>query len=363
MRTAERLQSIKPAFNSIKQMPELNLRHIESLTDLTGIMQHAMFAMPNRKEGYCIDDNSRALLLSIWICKNKKSGLATRLLPIYLSFIHYMQNEDGYFRNFMSYAKVSDEERGSEDSFGRTLMALGYLINEGTSSLLVRTGQELFSKAYAHVHTLRSLRGIATSVIGICQFIKYHYPDDLKRDMVIELSDKMIGMYTEHKDDAWHWFEPVLTYDNAMLPLALLNAYEVTQNEEYLTVAFESMHFLESKVFHKDILRPIGNLGWCKKGGAAAQFDQQGIDVMAMVLFYQQAYRITREQEYLDRMYKSYRWFLGSNDLKLPLYDAATGGCADGLHSDGINLNQGAESTLAYWISHMVVASALKECE
>ena len=361
MGTIDILHSGKQTFNGATQMPDLNFKHIDNLTDLTGIMQHAMFAMPNRKEGYCIDDNSRALLLSVWACKNKKNTIAARLLPIYLSFVHYMQTDDGHFRNFMSYAKVSHEERGSEDSFGRTMMALGYLINDGPSTLLVKTGREIFAKAYPHVQKLVSLRGIANTIIGICQFIKCNYPDDLKRNMVIRLSDKMVGMYKESKKNSWHWFEPVLTYDNAMLPLALLNAYEVTQDEEYLTIAFESMHFLESKVFHNDTLRPIGNQGWCKQNGTTAQFDQQGIDVMAMILYYQQAFRLTREQQYLDSMYKSYQWFLGNNDLRLPLYDAATGGCADGLHSEGVNLNQGAESTLAYWISHLVVASALTE--
>jgi hypothetical protein len=361
METVDILRSVKPASFTTAQMPDLNFQHIDNLTDLTGIIQHAVFATPNRKEGYCIDDNSRALLLTVWACRNKKNQIAARLIPVYLSFIHYMQTDDGYFQNFMSYNKVRLEERGSEDSFGRTMMALGFLINDGPSPLLIKTGQEIFSKAYLHVHTLRSLRGIANTIIGICQFIKYHFPDDLKRDMVIHLSDKMVGMYKENKKNTWHWFEPVLTYDNAMLPLALLNAYEVTQNEEYLVIAFESMQFLESEVFYNDIVRPIGNQGWYTRGGAAAPFDQQGIDVMAMILFYQQAFRITREQQYLDRMYKSYQWFLGANDLKLPLYDPSTGGCADGLHSEGINLNQGAESTLAYWISHVVVASALTE--
>jgi hypothetical protein len=179
--------------------------------------------------------------------------------------------------------------------------------------------------------------------------------------MVISLAAKMVGMYKDNKRNDWHWFEPVLTYDNAIMPMALFNAYEITQDEEYLEIAFESMSFLESKVFVNDMLRPVGNQGWHRKGGPIAQFDQQGIDVMAMVLCYQQAFRITREQQYLDRMYKSYQWFLGANDLGLPLYDPSTGGCADGLHSEGVNLNQGAESTLAYWISHVVVAAALAE--
>ena len=342
-------------------MPEMNLRHINSLTDHTGIIQHAVFAMPNRKEGYCIDDNSRALLLMVWAERYNQHPTATDLLPVYLSFIHYMQTEDGFFRNFMYYNKETPEARGSEDSFGRTIMALGYLIKEGASPLLVKTAQDIFQNAYPHVHALVSIRGIANTIIGICQVIKYQFPDDLKRNMVISLADKMVDMYNTNKDADWHWFEPVLTYDNAMLPLALLHAYEVSKHGTYLHTAFEAMEFLESKVLCDGRLRPIGNHGWLTKGGVPARFDQQGIDVMAMVLYYQQAYRLTQEKQYLDRMYNSYQWFLGHNDLGLPLYDPSTGGCADGLHSAGMNLNEGAESTLAYWISHVAVAALSEE--
>jgi len=351
----------KPVSFSVAQLPAYNFEHINNLTDLTGIIQHAIFSMPNRKEGYCIDDNARALLLALWVSKQKKKQPVISLLPVYLSFIHYMQSKDGYFLNFMSYSKVTHEDRGSEDSFGRTMMALGFLINECGTPLLTKTGIDIFNKAYPHVNGLISLRAIANSIIGICQYIKFNFPDDVKRDMVIKLSNKLVEMYKDNQEEGWNWFEPILTYDNAIPPLALLNAYEVTQDEEYLRVAMEAMSFLESKVFHKDILRPIGNDGWLKRGGKPAQFDQQGIDVMAMVLYYQQAYRLTREQQYLTRMYKSFQWFLGANDLGVALYDPSTGGCADGLHSEGINLNQGAESTLSYWISHVVVASALTE--
>lgn len=171
----------------------------------------------------------------------------------------------------------------------------------------------------------------------------------------------MMVMYEANKVDDWHWFEPILAYDNAILPLALLNAYEITSDESYQMVAFEAMAFLESKVFHDNMLSPIGNRGWCERGKkTSAKFDQQGIDAMAMVLFYQQAYRITGDEKHLQLMYTSFQWFTGNNDLQLPLYDAATGGCADGLHKKEVNLNQGAESTLAYWISHMIVASELQ---
>jgi hypothetical protein len=350
----------KPALFTKAQMPVINYKHLGNLTDQTGIIQHAVFNMPNRKEGYCIDDNARALLFAVWACKNNKKDQTTHnLLLVYLSFIHYMQTEDGHFRNFLSYTKEAPEEQGSEDSFGRTMLALGYLINESPSHLLVKTAQGIFSKAYPLVSKLTSLRGIANTIIGTCQVIKYHYPDDRKRNMVIHLTDKMVNMYKDTRSSDWRWFEPILTYDNAIMPLALLNAFEVTQNEEYQAIAFESMGFLESKVFVNDTLRPIGNAGWHQRGGPIAQFDQQGIDVMAMVLFYQQAFRITGDQSNLTRMYKCFQWFLGDNDMKLSLYDPSTGGCADGLQADGINLNQGAESTLAYWISHLVVASSL----
>jgi len=362
METAEILAQSNIPVARFKQLPKVKFLHIRNLTDDTGIIQHAIFNIPNRKEGYCIDDNARALLLMVLAGKDKKNQVVLLpLLQVYLSFIHYMQTDSGEFKNFMSYTKVSEEERGSEDSFGRTIMALGFLINDGPSHMLVRTGVEIFSRACRHIDKLTSIRGIANSIVGLCQFIKYNYPDDVKTEVVTNLANKMVKMYEDSKSSKWHWFEPVLTYDNGILPLALLNAYEITSNDTYLSVAIESMRFLESKVFHDGMLSPIGNDGWFVKGSQQAKFDQQGIDAMAMVLMYRQALRVTGDKKYLNRLHRSYQWFLGYNDLGLALYDPNTGGCADGLHSEGINLNQGAESTLAYWISHMVVALAIKE--
>ena len=361
MEPIDSMVASKPVARYEMPLPELNFSHIRNLTDDTGIIQHAMFNLPNRKEGYCIDDNARALLLMVWACKQKENKLAFRLLPVYLSYIHHMQTSDGYFRNFMSYSKIMLEERGSEDSFGRTIMALGFLANEGTTTMLLRSAAELFAKAYPNIRHIGSPRAMASCIIGLCQYIKFNYPDDLKVKLVVQLADKLVTQYQQNKSEEWQWFEDVLTYDNALLPLALLNAYEITQEADYMNIAFESMRFLESKVFHDGVLRPVGNNGWCCRNGATAQYDQQPLDVMAMVLYYQQAFRVTRDHTFLQNMYDSYEWFLGKNDCGQPLYDVSTGGCADGLTAEGINLNQGAESTLAYWISHTVVAAALKE--
>ena len=343
------------------QMPAINFAHIRNLTDDTGIIQHAIFSIPNRKEGYCIDDNSRALLLSVLALKaDLPKGDLPNLL-VYLSYVHYMQTKSGEFKNFMDYTKVAVEERGSEDSFGRTIMALGFLINEGPTNLVIKTGIGIFNKAAQHIDTLVSIRGIANSIVGVCQFVKFNYPDDTKANLVSKLANKMMQMYEENERPKWHWFEPILTYDNAILPLALLNAYEITGNENYLSVGLESISFLESKVFYDNIVSPIGNNGWFPRRGVSARFDQQGIDIMAMVLMYQQAFRLTRDTKYQTRMYQSFQWFLGKNDLGVSLYDPSTGGCADGLHSEGINQNQGAESTIAYWISHLIVAASMKK--
>lgn len=225
----------------LKHLPEVKFSHVRNMTDDTGIIQHAIFNIPNRKEGYCIDDNARALLLCVLAAKDKSNEIDTSLLQVYLSFIHYMQTPNGELKNFMSYTKVAEEERGSEDSFGRTIMALGFLANEGSSKLLSRTGAEIFTKIYSHIEKLQSIRGIANAIVGVCQFIKYNYPDDIKRDLVIDLANKMVKMYEENKRAKWHWFEPVLTYDNAILPLALLNAYEITSDEAYLNIAYEAI--------------------------------------------------------------------------------------------------------------------------
>src|SRR4051812_32440447 len=169
MQTASSLAPPTRGPFQLKHLPEVNFTHIRNLTDDTGIIQHAIFNIPNRKEGYCIDDNARAMLLCVLAGKDKSNEVDPSLLQVYLSFIYYMQTVTGEFKNFMSYTKVAEEERGSEDSFGRTIMALGFLANEGSSKLLSRTGAEIFTRAYGHIEKLQSMRGIANSIIGVCQ--------------------------------------------------------------------------------------------------------------------------------------------------------------------------------------------------
>ncbi|OCX54518.1 glycosyl transferase [Mucilaginibacter sp. PPCGB 2223] len=341
-------------------MPKFNLAHVLRLTDDTGIVQHAKYGIPNLKEGYCLDDNARALIMALMAYQRNKSQDALRLLPIYLSYIHYMQTEDGNFRNFLSFNRQYLDEVGSEDSFGRTIWSLGYLINCAVNNSYREFALEIFHKATQQFKNLHHLRGIANSMIGIALYLKVFPQDEGMLHELTELTKPLVDAYKKTRTDEWHWFENEMTYDNAILPLALMHSCEITGNEEVKSIAVESMTFLDKTTLSNGYLIPIGNDGWYKRGGEIPMYDQQAIETMAMVLMNFQAYQIWHEPEYVEKMFLCYMWFLGENTLRAPLYDHETKGCCDGLLPTGINRNQGAESTLAYLISHLTVLKAFE---
>jgi glycosyltransferase involved in cell wall biosynthesis len=342
----------------IRMLPAYNLEHIKRLTDDTGIVQHAKYGIPNLKEGYCMDDNSRALLMALMAYRQNKDKETLRLMPIYLSYIHYMQRENGNFRNFLSFSRQFLDEYGSEDSFGRTIWALGYLLRFPPNDAFRQIGREIFSRSVQHFDRIESIRGAANTAIGISYYLKEVQNDEGMVKKMNRLVEIITSKYEENRTDDWQWFENEMTYDNAIIPLALFSAYEITGNEKTLETAMESTQFLESKTMTKDYFRPIGNKGWLKKGGEIPEYDQQSIDTMAMILLYNQMFQATKKRNYIEKMFKCYLWFLGENSLRLPLFDHETQGCCDGLEANGVNRNQGAESTLAYWISHLTILSA-----
>jgi hypothetical protein len=271
-----------------------------------------------------------------------------------------MQKEDGNFRNFLSFTREYLDEVGSEDSFGRTIWSLGYLIHSAPNNSYREFGLELFQRSVPHFRLLKHLRGIANTIIGVAYYLKVHGQDEGMAQQLSNLTDPLINAFKQHSDDKWHWFESQLTYDNAILPLALLHSYEITGDEEVKKIALKSLKFLDTLTLSNGYLSPVGSDGWYVKDTSMAIYDQQAIETMAMVLMYFQAYQVTKEVDYIRKMYLSYRWFLGENSLRVPLYDHETKGCCDGLQPDGINRNQGAESTLAYLISHLIVLKALE---
>ncbi|MBC8526071.1 MAG: glycosyltransferase [Candidatus Cloacimonetes bacterium] len=339
-------------------LPPYCLIHIERLTDNTGIFQHANYIVPNLKDGYCLDDNARALLMVSMAYREKRDPVALKLLQVYLGFIHYMQNENGTFRNFLSFNRDFLDEIGSEDSFGRTIWALGYLIRFAHNEAYFLIAKEMFDLASPNFEKLQSIRGIANTLGGLYHYLK-RFPDDEGLQQVLKkITNMIINSYLNNKDKKWHWFEPILAYDNGIIPLSLFYAYKITGDKKTLGIAQESMKFLEKVVIKNGYLSLVGADNWFKKGEERSQYPQQPIDAIGMVLMFYQAYNVTKDKNYLKKMFRSYMWFLGDNDLRISLYDFATCGCCDGLESCGVNRNQGAESNIAYKIALLTVLSA-----
>jgi glycosyltransferase involved in cell wall biosynthesis len=344
-------------------LPPFSLAHIKRLTDDTGIIQHAKFGIPNLKEGYCLDDNARALLMVLMAYRQKKDALALELAPIYMSYIHYMQNKDGTFRNFLSFSRNFLDETGSEDSFGRTIWALGFLLAHAPNDAYYQNGKLVFFNASPNFEKLQSIRAIANTMIGISYYLRSNPGDDAMTERLRKLAGKIIRQYDEVSTPDWRWFETLLAYDNGILPLALLHSAEILHDDRIKEVALESMNFLAEKSFKDGYLSIIGNKNWFKKEGERSTYAQQPVDALAMVLMYHQAFHVTNDKEYLKKLFTCFLWFLGENDIRMSLFDFETKGCCDGIEESGINRNQGAESSLAYLISHLTALQAFEEVE
>ncbi|GAA4746153.1 glycosyltransferase family 4 protein [Flavisolibacter ginsenosidimutans] len=342
-------------------LPPFLLDHIKRMTDDTGIIQHAKFGIPNLKEGYCLDDNARALLMVLMAYKQKRLPLALELSPIYLSYIHYMQNSDGTFRNFLSFSRAFLDDVGSEDSFGRAIWSLGYLLANAPNDAYYQSGKEIFFEAAPNFEKLKSIRSIANTMIGISYYLKRNANDEGMIGVLRRMAYTLVAEYAQHRTADWHWFESLLAYDNAMLPLALLHAASILKEERIVDTAIESMNFLSSITLKDGFLSVVGNEQWYRKDGTQSRFAQQPIDALAMVLMFHEAYHLTKDKSYLNQLFTSFMWFLGENDLRMSLYDFETKGCCDGLENYGVNRNQGAESTLAYLIAHLTVLSAFDD--
>ncbi len=333
-----------------------NAQHIFRMTDSTGILQHAHGCTPNYKTGYCLDDNARALLLSMMAFQQFKKPKYITLAVRYLAYINHMQHKDGLFANFMSYSHSLLENDNSEDAFGRSVWALGYLVRYAPNDDLFQLGIELFHKALNHIPNLTHARGYANCILGLYHYV-HRFPDqDRFVKMISELATILCDGYDKSSKENWQWYESIVTYDNGLLPASLYKAYELTGTKRFLDVADATTNFLESKCFLRNHLSLIGNRRWLRMDEDYELFAQQPIDAMAMVVLYDSIHQLKKDNASKEKLQISFKWFLGLNDLDLPLYDVDTCGCNDGIEEFSINRNQGAESTIAYHMAWLIAA-------
>ena len=343
--------AVKPLDKRPAELPPLKLDHLRHMTDDTGMLQHALFTLPNYREGYTIDDNARALMVSILVDELGHSEGA-EIVSRYLAFICYAFNDQTKrFRNFMDYQRNWLEASGSDDSHGRTLWALGTLLGRSNTPGLQSMAGRLFEQALPAILTTTSPRAWAFALIGIHEYLRRYDGDRRASQVREELAGRLLVLYQANRSDQWRWFEESLSYCNAALPHAFLMCGQSIPNRTMTDAALESLTWLADLQRDKTNgghFVPIGSNGFYKRGGVRARFDQQPVEAQAMVSACLEAHRITGDKNWHKEARRAFDWFLGRNDLNLPIYDPTTGGCRDGLHADRPNENQGAESSLAF---------------
>ena len=341
--------AVKPLDKRPGELPPLKLDHLRQMTDETGILQHAIFTIPNYREGYTTDDNARALMVSALLeaLGNEESlELASR----YLAFIWYAFNtETGRFRNLMDYQRHWLEVEDSDDSHGRTLWALGTVLGRSNTPALQSMAGQVFEQSLPGILSTTSPRAWAFALFGIHEYLQRFAGDRRASQVREELSRRLLTLYQSHRSDEWRWYEDKLTYCNAALPHALLMCGRSIPNAAMAEAGLEALSWLaDLQRVDAGHFVPIGSNGFYQKDGERARFDQQPVEAQAMVSACLEAYRITCDKRWRKEARRAFEWFLGRNDLNLLVYDPTTGGCRDGLHPDRLNENQGAESTLAF---------------
>jgi glycosyltransferase involved in cell wall biosynthesis len=338
------------------ELPPLKLNHVVRMSDGTGIFQHAMFNVPNFHEGYCTDDNARALILCNLLDElggRPPEENLDRLATSYLAFLSAALNEDtNRFRNFMSHGRQWLEDAGSEDSHARALWALGTGAGRSRNEGHQRLCALLFERGLQVVEAFSSPRAWAFTLLGIHEYLRRFPGHPGVTAACGVLTDKLVRLWHTCATEDWPWFEPIASYDNARLSQALLLSGQWMPHPEALDIGLKSLRWLASlQKTQAGHFRPIGSNGFCERGGARADFDQQPVEAQAMVAACLEAFRATQDGAWSREAKRAFEWFLGRNDLGLPLYDSSSGGCSDGLHQDRVSENQGAESTLAFHLS------------
>jgi glycosyltransferase involved in cell wall biosynthesis len=342
------VQQIRP-----RKIPEnLPFAAITRQSDATGILQHSKYTVPDRRHGYCIDDNARALILAC-VDNSIEPETRDRWIAVYAAFVNHAWNPDaGRFRNFMGFDRQWLEECGSNDSNGRAIWALGIAAASAPSIGVQDWARALFGEAIDHLADIDSPRAKAFKILGSVA-IQASLPDHpALLSFISDWADILIRIYRNTKCEGWHWFEPVLAYDNARLPEALIRAGMLLRRDDFVAAGIEALEWLSAiQTCPTGNFSAIGSDSFCRPFAEPLPHDQQPVEAAAMVDACDAAFVATGDPVWQARAVNAYRWFLGKNDNGLAIGDDKEGGCFDALTPTGVNLNQGAESLLAFHLA------------
>lgn len=345
------------------ELPTLkpDLAAVERMSDATGMLQHSIYSVPDRRHGYCIDDNARALILMCRIDEVDES-LRDKWTSIYAAFVQYAWNPDERrFRNFMNFDRTWCEDVGSEDSNGRAIWALGVAARDARAQKHRDWASALFDATATIALELGSPRARAFAMLGAAAMLEAHPGHALSREVLTRFGDELIQLLDANRRPEWSWFEIVLAYDNARLPEALLRAGKVLGRSELGSVGLETLEWIVARQTSPDgRFRAIGTESFGRAYADPLAFDQQPLEAQATIDACVAAHGLTGEQRWIEEAMRAYRWYLGANDLELPLATAQDGGCFDGLMPHGLNRNQGAESILALQLANCAISALSK---
>ena len=339
----------------VTALPDLNLAHLQRMTDDTGVLQHANYVVPDRHHGYCADDNARALVAALMCYDLRRNAKVLPLVDIYLSFLYHAFNpRNGRFRNFMTYDRQWTEDAGSEDVHGRTIWSLGLAASMAPNEATVSFAARLLGSSLGALEGFSSPRAWAFALIGLHAYLERFPGDTNVRRIRGILGNRLYDRFAGHATDEWPWCEDTVTYDNAKLPDALILCGRWMPDRRMLEQGLRSLAWLVRLQTSDDgSISLIGNQGWLSRDGSRARFDQQPVEAMSTIEACADAYLATQDTVWARCARRFLDWFTGSNETRSMIYDYQTGGSRDGLHADGPNLNQGAESTLSWLISLM----------
>jgi glycosyltransferase involved in cell wall biosynthesis len=338
---------------ALDRLPAIKLDHLRRMTDQTGIVEHAVFVVPNYPEGYTTDDNARALIVAILLeeygaeARTDSTDLASR----YLAFLWLaLDPTTKRFRNCLSYDREWQEPEGSEDSHGRALWGLGTVLGRSKDAGWRGAAGRMFELAIPAAIEFKSPRACAFALLGVQEYLDSFPGDRAALSASDALANRLLNSFRSNRSDNWKWFENGLAYSNARLPQALIRAGMRAANDEMVSAGLEALDWLVTiqRCEVKGHFVPIGSQGFYSKTTEKARFDQQPVEACAVVSACLEAYRATGKGRWRKEAWSAFNWFLGDNDLQIALYDPTTGGCRDGLHPDRANENQGAESTLSF---------------
>jgi len=364
MRAAVRRQPVRMVQRPAAEMAMIapDLAGMERMTDGCGMIQHSIFAVPDRNHGYCVDDNCRALMLMHRITGDAEAR-ADELATIYASFVQHAWNgATGRFRNFMGFDRSWLESVGSEDSFGRSLWSIGDTAARARKADLRRWALHLFDQVAPHALELGSPRTWAFALLGADAVLEVHPGHGVASRLVRHFGAKLAQRLADARRDDWVWFESVLGYDNARLPEALIRAGARTGNQDWIAQGVAAFDWLETVHGGPDgDFRAVGTESFGREYAPALRFDQQPLEAWATIDAALSTLRITGDPRWRTVAIRAYRWYLGANDIGMPVASISDGGCFDGLMRDRVNLNQGAESVLAFQFACCAMASLAVE--